>query len=39
VGLGYGVLTALGVQGTDDDPTGQQVQGMLERILVGRHDD
>jgi AcrR family transcriptional regulator len=39
VGLGYGVLVALGVQGHDEDSTGQKVQGMLERILVGRHEE
>ena len=39
VGLGYGVLVALGVQGADDDATGQNVQGLLERIVVGKHDE
>jgi AcrR family transcriptional regulator len=38
VGLGYGVLAALGVPGQGTDG-GQDVQGMLERLLVGRHEE
>jgi AcrR family transcriptional regulator len=39
VGLGYGALAAMGVQGQGEDATGHHVQGMLERILVGKHDE
>ncbi len=39
VGLGYGVLAALNVPGQGEDADGHHVQGMLERILVGRHED
>jgi AcrR family transcriptional regulator len=39
VGLGYGVLVALGVPGQGEDSKGEHVQTMLERLIVGRHDD
>jgi hypothetical protein len=39
VGLGYGVLVALGVPGQGEDSKGEHVQTMLERLIVGRHED
>jgi AcrR family transcriptional regulator len=39
VGLGYGVLVALGVPGAGEDADGHHVQGMLERLIVGRHEE
>jgi AcrR family transcriptional regulator len=39
VGLGYGVLEALGVEGQGTDPKGDHVQNLLERLLIGRHAD
>ena len=39
VGLGYGVLVALGVPGQGEDAKGDHVQTMLERLIVGRHED
>ncbi len=39
VGLGYGVLVALGVPGAGEDAQGHHVQGMLERLIVGRHEE
>ncbi len=39
VGLGYGVLVALGVPGAGEDAEGHHVQGMLERLIVGRHEE
>ena len=39
VGLGYGVLVALGVPGQGEDAEGHHVQSMLERLIVGRHEE
>lgn len=39
VGLGYGVLVALGVPGAGEDAEGHHVQGMLERLIVGRQEE
>jgi AcrR family transcriptional regulator len=36
VGLGYGVLGAMGVPNQGEDAKGQHVQNMLERLLVGK---
>jgi AcrR family transcriptional regulator len=36
VGLGYGSLAAMGVEGQGIDKEGQHVQDMLTRLLVGR---
>jgi len=38
VGLGYGVLAALGVEHQGEDAKGMHVQQLLERILVGKGD-
>jgi AcrR family transcriptional regulator len=38
VGLGYGVLSVLGVDHQGEDARGMHVQQMLERLLVGRGD-
>jgi AcrR family transcriptional regulator len=39
VGLGYGVLVALGVPGAGEDAEGHHVQTMLERLVIGRHEE
>ncbi len=39
VGLGYGVLGAMGVPHQGEDAKGNHVQNMLERLLVGRSGD
>ena len=39
VGLGYGVLAAMGVPHQGEDASGEHVQQMLERLLVGRQAD
>lgn len=39
IGLGYGVLAAMGVPGQGEDAHGQHVQNVLERLLVGRAAD
>jgi AcrR family transcriptional regulator len=39
VGLGYGVLVAMGVPGAGEDTEGHHVQSMLERLVVGRHEE
>ena len=39
VGLGYGVLGAMGVPHQGEDTKGNHVQNMLERLLVGRSGD
>jgi len=36
VGLGYGVLHALGVEHQGEDQHGQHVQDLIERLVVGR---
>jgi AcrR family transcriptional regulator len=36
VGLGYGVLTALGLEHQGEDASGMHVQQLLERVLVGK---
>ncbi len=36
VGMGYGVLTAMGVPGHGFDSSGVHVKDVLTRILVGR---
>jgi AcrR family transcriptional regulator len=39
IGLGYGFLDAVGVKGQGEDPHGQHVQNMLERLLTRRHGE
>lgn len=39
VGLGYGVLNALGVEHQGEDPHGAHVQELIERLLVGKHNE
>ncbi len=39
MGLGYGVLGAMGVPHQGEDARGNHVQGMLERLLVGKSGD
>lgn len=39
IGLGYGVLAAMGVPGQGEDAHGQHVQNVLERLLVGRSSE
>jgi AcrR family transcriptional regulator len=38
VGLGYGVLDAMGVEKQGEDQQGMHVQNLIERLLVGRGD-
>lgn len=39
VGLGYGILSTMGVKGQGEDASGMHVQQMLERLLVGKNVD
>lgn len=39
IGLGYGVLSAMGVEGHGEDPHGGHVQQLLERVMLGKRDD
>lgn len=39
VGLGYGVLSALGVEGQGEDKSGVHVQDLIERLLVRMGDE
>ncbi|GJQ31144.1 MAG: hypothetical protein HBSAPP03_30280 [Phycisphaerae bacterium] len=39
VGLGYGVLKAMGLQHQGEDPQGAHVQDLIERLVVPRHAD
>jgi AcrR family transcriptional regulator len=39
IGMGYGVLSAMGIPGHGTDPQGHHVQHVLARILVGKATD